>query len=192
MSEQPQLPGIRTTEEVLNEMDRPLRTNFKNDGRGFQSEIAATAEAYERLGIARLQKVDPPVRVFWKAGRQQVIFLANPWLDFAGTWTAHHGRALFVEAKSIESGRLKIDADGGLSPTQWSAMKSWRRAGAACCVLWRKAGEVRLYTPEMIQAALADGDKSLVFQAGIAVPQGQGMVIWDYLSVLESELFVRR
>jgi penicillin-binding protein-related factor A (putative recombinase) len=189
VSLQPQLPGIRTSRDVLDEMDRPARTNFKNDGKGFESEIAATAEAYERAGIARLQKVDPPVRVFWKAGKQQVIFLKNPWLDFAGVFTKRGGRALFVEAKSIEVGRLKVDADGGLSSTQWSAMKSWRRAGAACCVLWRKHGEVRLYVPEMIQAALDAGDRSLVFEAGVSVPQGQGMVIWDFLSALEYVLW---
>ena len=189
MSEQPQLPGIRTARDVLDEMDRPARTNFRNDGRGFQSEITATADAYEQRGIARLKKADPPVRVFWKGGKQQVIFLANPWPDFIGTWTKHGGRMLCVEAKSIESGRLKVDASGGLSSTQWSAMKSWRRAGAACCVLWRRRGEVRLYTPEMIQDALASGDRSLVFDAGLPVPQGQGMIIWDFISVLETALW---
>ena len=114
-----------------------------------------------------------------------MIFLANPFLDFMGTWTAHHGRALFIECKSHESGRLGIASSGGISATQWAALKSWRRAGAACAVLWRQKGDVRLFTPEMIAKAEAGGAKSLVFVEGHLVFQGQGRVIWDFLKTLE-------
>jgi len=175
--------------EVLDEHEATSRTNFKNDGRGFQREVEMSAEAYKRLGLARLAKIDPPVRMIGGGSHRKVIFLANPWLDFAGVWTAHHGRALFVEVKSHESGRLPIESSGGISTTQMAAICSWRMAGAAVAVLWRRRGYVRLWTPEMIFAKKASGEKSLVFEDGHIVKQGAGTLIWDFLAILELQLW---
>ena len=189
MSGQPDIPGLRTVADMLSEHERAQRTNWKNDGRGFQDELKLTAEGYRRAGIAKLEKVDPPTRMVGGGEFRKVIFLANPFLDYVGVWTAHHGRALFIEAKSVEVGRLKINTSGGVSTTQWAAMMGWRRAGAACAVLWRRKGEVRLWTPEMLLEAEATGDKSVVFETGLLVRQGKGTLIWDFLSVLEAAIW---
>ena len=188
MSGQPDIPGLRTVADMLNEHERAQRTNWKNDGRGFQDELKLTAEGYRRAGIAKLEKVDPPTRMVGGGKFRKVIFLENPFLDYVGVWTAHHGRALFIEAKSHESGRLPINASGGVSTTQWAALMAWRVAGAAVAVLWRRRGEVRLWTPEMLLAEDTLGHKSLVFEGGLIVPQGR-FGEWDFLPVLESAIW---
>lgn len=170
--------------------ERPERTNRSNTGKGFESEIAATAEAYRVRGMATLRKVDPPVRVLWipdkKTGerRQRVIFQRNPWPDFSGCWTANGARSLFVECKSTATHRLGL-REGQLGPDQVAALVAWRAAGAAVCLLWQWAGAVALFTPEMILASQSAGAKSLVFADGLHVPRGEGGVIWAFLSVLE-------
>jgi hypothetical protein len=185
-------PGLfpeNPARKLLAEHESAMRTNWRNDGRGFQDELKRTAEHYRRQGIAKLEKADPPTRLVGGGKFRKVIFLANPFLDFVGVWTAHHGRALFIEAKSHESGRLPINTSGGVSTTQWAALMAWRAAGAATAVLWRKAGEVRLWTPEMLLAEEALGHKSLVFEPGLLVRQGQGPLIWDFLPVLEAAIW---
>ncbi len=171
------------------------RTNARNDGREFQRELEQTAGVYHSMRVAVFKKVDPPVRVIWiddKANpgkkRQHVIFQQNPWLDYAGSWSARHGRALIFEAKAISKHRLKL-GDGGLTDTQRTAVKSWRLAGAATCLLWKFGGRVRLFTPEMIIAAEARGDRSLLFETGLPVEHGEGQLIWDFLPVLASALW---
>ena len=64
MNGQPEIPGLRTVADMLNEHERAQRTNWKNDGRGFQDELKLTAEGYRRAGIAKLEKVDPPTLYF--------------------------------------------------------------------------------------------------------------------------------
>lgn len=165
-----------------------VRTNWRNDGRGFQAEIAMTTQTYRARGIATIAKTDPPTRVVGGGLGRRIIYMENPWLDYLGVWTAHHGRALLIEAKAVD-GRLPFKASGGLSETQWIAMKAWRRAGAACCLLWRQKGRVCLYTPERLAEADAREDLSLCFEDGLPVPQGEGMAIWDFLPVLENAIW---
>jgi hypothetical protein len=180
---------IRTVNEVLDEAEHAVRTNWKNDGRGFQAELVMTCEAYLKRGTAKIVKVDPPTRVVGGGAARKVIFMHNPFLDFVGCWEAHHGRAIMIEAKAHDSGRLGIDAGGGLTSTQWSSLRSWRKAGAVCCVLWRRKAEVRLFLPEKIQDELDSGGRSLTFESGLPVAQGAGEVIWDFLSVLEKAIW---
>lgn len=167
----------------------PTRTNFLNDGRGFQSEIIATSQGYRNAGIATLAKVDPPVRVLGGGKFRKVIFMANPFCDFHGAWTAHHGRSLCIEAKAIDEGRLSVGGSGKFTESQWTAMKAWRRAGAACAVLWRRKGEVRLFTAERLLEEERLGSKSVVFDSGLPVGRGMGTIIWDFLPVLEAQIW---
>lgn len=170
------------------------RTNARNTGKAFERELEQTAGAYHSLRIAVIKKVDPPLRVLWipdKANpgkrKQHVVFLSNPWSDFAGTWTAHHGRMLIIEAKSTATHRLPM-RPGHLSDEQRAALNTWHLAGAAVCVLWQWSGRVCLITPDMIIAAEARGDKSMVFEACLPVLKGDGALHWDFLTVLEMKL----
>lgn len=170
------------------------RSNWRNTGKEFEKEMERTFGAYQSLRVASLRKVDPPVRLIYYVDKAtgekktRTIFLQNPWMDFAGVWTARHGRAIFVECKSTATHRLGL-RDGQLSPDQRAAMRTWRCAGAAVCVVWQWAGRVCLFTPEMIAEAEARDDKSIVFEAGLPVPRGEGSILWDFIPVLERKLW---
>ena len=175
--------------------------NWRNDGKQFERELEITAGGYQGRGIATFKKVDPPVRVFMRQDdrapdgrRQQVVFLQNPHLDYCGSWTAQAARALFVEAKSKSTHRLPFNtgSGGGLKPEQWAAMKTWRLAGAACCLLWKFGDRVALWTPDMLLHHEASGDRSIEFGYGIRVPRGTSSVIWDFLPVLERAIWPDR
>ncbi len=160
-------------------------SNWKNDGRRFEKEIEITAGAYEARGIATLEKVDPPMRIFRRGGSVQMIHLKNPFLDFSGVWTARNGRALFIEAKSTSGHRLAFNGGGGLSENQWTAIHRWRSAGAACALVWEFDTRVVLFTPELLLVAQASGAKSLKHEDGLPVARGVGAIVWDFLPVLE-------
>jgi hypothetical protein len=166
-----------------------MRTNWKNDGRAFQKEIELTAIGYLNRGIAKLEKVDPPVRIIGGGPSRRVIFLANPWLDWAGTWTEKYGRSLFIESKSTSTHRLAIGKDGGLTASQWAAMRQWRIAGAACAVVWQYGGAVALLLPETIAEAIGRKEASIPFEVGLRVPRGDGKVVWDFLNTLSEAIW---
>lgn len=169
------------------------RTNRANDGRSFEEEVTASFDAYARRGIATGNKVTPPVRILWIPDKQtgvrtqRVIQMKNPYLDFLSVWTAKYGRAIFLEAKSTATHRLLVNRDNGLKEHQVANMFRWRRAGAAVCLLWRFDSRCCLFTPEMVQTAIARGDKSLVFAEGLPVPSIAGL--WDFLPVLEAAIW---
>lgn len=169
---------------------KPMRTNHRNDGRGFQKEIETTCGAYQSRRAATIRKVDPPTRLVGGGNARRVIFLANPFLDFSGVWTARHGRALYFEAKSTATHRLKLGS-GGISETQIAALRMWRLGGAAAFVLWQWSAKVSLLLPELVCGAADRGEKSIAFDSGLAVPRGEGSVLWDFLPVLERALFDR-
>ncbi len=171
----------------------PQRTNRGNDGRQFEAEVEATLTNYALRGILSGQKVSPPVRIIWKPdpstgkSRQIIIQMKNPYLDYLAVWTARHGRALFVEAKSTSVHRLAVNRDAGLKEHQVENMYRWRKAGAAVALLWKFNGTVCLWTPEMIQRAIAMEYKSLRFDEGLPVASEGGL--WDFLPVLEKALW---
>jgi hypothetical protein len=169
-------------------MDAParMRTNRSNDGRAFQKEIEMTCGGYQSNRVATIRKVDPPTRLIGGGKTERrVMFLPNPFLDFCGTWTARHGRALFFEAKSTGTHRLPLGS-GGLTETQQNAMHVWRRACAATFVIWQWSGRCCLFTPEMFPV---DGARSLVFENGLPVPRGTGSIIWDFLPVVAAKIW---
>ena len=161
-----------------------LRTNWKNDGRAFQEELRLTAGAYAARGIATLEKVDPPTRIFGRGGDQKMLYMTNPFLDFVGIWSARGGRLLMVEAKSTQDPRLQFNGGGNFTEKQWNAMKRWRVAGAACALLWQHAGRVSLFPPEALLIAETAGARSILHGEGWRVPRGEGAIVWDFLPVL--------
>lgn len=171
-----------------------LRTNRTNTGKEFEKEMERTFGYYQSNRIATVRKVDPPVRLIYYADKvtgekkTRAIFLPNPFLDFVGSWSARHGRALFVECKSSAAHRLPL-RPGHLSDDQVNAMKTWRLAGAAVCILWQWAGRVALITPEMVIGAKGRGEKSIAFEGLPLVPRGEGSCIWDFLPILEGICF---
>ncbi len=182
-------------EPGANPTPTPARTNRGNTGKSFEKEIELTAGAYQRTRTAVLRKVDPPVAVIWiddasnpGKKRQRVIFKRNPWLDFAGVWSARGGRALLVECKSSSTHRLGL-REGQLGPDQVEAIRAWRMAGGVVALLWQFGEAVSLWTPEMIVSADARGEKSLVFADGLPVPRGLGNVVWDFLPVLSKSIW---
>jgi penicillin-binding protein-related factor A (putative recombinase) len=180
----PQFPN--PVSALLDQHERGMRTNVSNDGRGFQKEIERTCGAYQARRTAVLRKVDPPTKIVGTGDARRVIFMANPFLDYAGSWTARHGRAIFIECKSTATHRLPFKRSGGLTEDQVSALKSWRHAGAAAGVLWQFSGRVVLFIPEDLLPHEASGAKSLTFESGRPVPRGEGSIIWDFLPVLEA------
>ncbi len=169
------------------------RTNAKNDGRDFQKEVERTAGAYQSRRVATLRKVDPPMRLIWaddkeNPGKKRTfpIFMENPHLDYVGVWQTKGGRALMIEAKSTSAHRLPFNGDSGLKRHQVANLQTWHAAGAAVALLWRFNESCRLWTPRMIEEAIAAGSKSLVFESGLQVPRGDGTLVWDFLPVLDA------
>ncbi len=174
---------------ILDQHAANTRTNRSNDGRGFQKEIELTCGGYQNRCAATLRKVDPPTRLVGTGAARRVLFMANPFLDYVGTWTARHGRAIFIECKSTSTHRLPFKRSGGLTEEQLSTMKTWRLASAATALLWQFNGRVTLWIPEDLMQAEETGAKSLVFENGRHVPNGEGKVVWDFLPVLERALW---
>lgn len=174
------------------------RTNTTNDGRAFQADIETTLHAYRVRGMADLRKTEPPTRVLGGGHNRRVIFMANPFLDYLGTWSERHGRAIVVEAKSTATHRLPVNRDGGLTAEQCHTMANWRKAGAAVALLWRwrnadagGLGPVTLWTPEMVWQRIGWGEASLKHEDGIPVGQGPGTRLVDFLPVLAAQLWPR-
>lgn len=168
----------------------PARTNAKNDGRRFQEEMKASAAGYLAQGVARLEKVDPPVKIIWPIDKrtgvktQRVIFMENPFVDYIGCFTTRAGQMLAIEAKSTSNHRLPFKRDGGLTETQWNAMKAWTQAGAVVGLVWQYNGNVRAFTLGMIEAWEEEGVKSLTHESGRIVLPGVAGVRWDFLACL--------
>ncbi len=162
----------------------------KNDGRSFQALLELIFAEYERLGTATIRKVDPPVRVMGGGKFRKVIFMANPWLDYAGTLKG--GRAIHIEAKSTEGPTLRIipeGADGGgIKHTQQATALRHASYGAAVFYLWmnQAADDLRIVTPNMVAAQLTQR-KSLRWCDAHTIPRGAGMLIYDPLRFTQTE-----
>ncbi len=159
----------------------------ESPGTVFEGEIAAMCLAYQDAGIASLEKVDPPIRVLHiPGGGKRVVFLANPFLDFSGTWTARGGKAIHIECKATSPPILNIKSGtsrGGITESQLIASERWEAAGAAVAFLWRHEAKTRILTPAMVRAQLATRN-SLRWCDAHDIPQGSGFLFIDFLAVL--------
>jgi len=159
-----------------------VRTNLEADGRSLQKLIDGICKQYEAGGVARIKKVDPPVRIM--GGGRKIVHLENPFVDFIGTWRARGGRTICLEAKETREPQLKLVSDGGLTERQYKALKHWRQFGAAVGVLWGYHDELRFVPFEAIQAQLDSGIKHLKWGNATPVRRGPGFIIWDFLATL--------
>lgn len=151
----------------------------KNNGTAFERQLAGIFEAYLKQGRAKIEKVDAPTKVL---GRK-VLFMPNPWLDFAGVWTERQGRAILIEAKTTEKPTLELGGTHGLSKAQWDNAMDWQRAGAVVLLLWHHRGEIRVTTPSMAMADCREQNrKSLRWCDAHPLPRGIGWVTFDPLT----------
>lgn len=139
------------------------RTNQKNTGKTFEHELDLLFRSLEIRKVARIRKVDPPVRVVGGGFARRTIFLPNPFLDYAGVFYSS-GRAIFVEAKSTSAHRLPIGRSGGVTEEQVESLRAWARAGAFVGVLWRYKASTVFISMKLLDACLDWGDKSLRFE----------------------------
>jgi penicillin-binding protein-related factor A (putative recombinase) len=190
--------GISSPKPAIDERKFPApaaRKNAKNDGREFQKEMEATADAYAEAGIARLKKADPPMRVIWiddaanpGKKRNHFIYMKNPHLDYVGVWTAKAARSLMIEAKSTSSHRLPFNGASGFKEEQMTNLNAWHAKGAVAALVWKFNDEVRVWTADMLRSAEEAGAKSLLFWDGLKVVRratGQ----WDFLGALSRALW---
>lgn len=154
-------------------------------GKWLQDEIARISDDYERRGLARIKKVDPPLRIIGNPfkGKGRVIPLTNPFLDFMGTWTARAGRTIVIEAKSTQEPKLPF-GKGGLDADQWRSIQEWRQAGAAVAVLWGLKGVIRYVPYEAIRSVMQQGVKHIKWECATEIPAGMGFCTCDFLHVL--------
>jgi len=155
---------------------------MKNTGTDFESILETQHAAYLAQGRAKIEKVSQPIRVFGPPGRQRVIHLPNPFLDFTGSWIERGGRAIHIECKVTGEPRLSFNSDTGIKPAQLEALIGWEAAGAAVGVLWFHAGRARLLTLPHILAAEHVGRKSVRWASAYDLPQGGDLIFWDYLA----------
>ena len=132
----------------------------KNKGKGTEEWVSLILKGYENRGIATIEKVDPPtLTVRPKGGPPRTINLANPFLDYFGTWTSRAARAVCFEVKHTEEPVLRVCRSGGITQNQWEALLRWERAGAATFVLWEYGGRFRVVTTALIEQALREKER---------------------------------
>lgn len=168
------------------------RKNASNDGQGFEHEMEYTFAAYSRAGIATAHKVSPPARIVGSFAARKIIFMPNPFLDFAGVWTKRNGRAIFLEAKSTGGHRLPFKRDAGIKLSQFESLCAWHAAGAAVGVIWHRTDtkKTALVTMEAIDRAHREVYASLQWDCDTKqIAQGRGGIIHDVLAVLEAEYY---
>lgn len=150
----------------------------KNRGTEFERALELVFDQYERQGLARIRKVDPPVKVIGV----RKIFLPNPWLDFVGAWNEQGGRMIAIEAKHTQEPRLGLDTSDGLKIDQWRNAMGWEAFGALVVIAWRYGEEVRFTTPAQIRALTARQErKSLRWCDAHRAEKGFGFIQWDVL-----------
>lgn len=118
-----------------------------NQGKWFESLVEQVTTNYERKGIMRLRKVDPPTFMY----NGQWVRKQSPFLDYVGTWTERNGRAIFLECKTTSHGKLPMLSKSGLTDDQYKALKDWHLAGAVSCLLWANRSMVALVTASQLQ-----------------------------------------
>lgn len=159
--------------------------NQRNDGRAAEELVQRIVTVYKRNRILNLEKVEPPCRILYlPGGRQRVIWLKNPHLDFHGAWTRHGGRMLAIEVKSTLEPRLPINGNSGLTETQVDAMRNWSSYGAVVALLWFVGGvdELWIVPYGSIVSAIKCGQKSIrpTENHMVLCGRGRGNVVFDF------------
>lgn len=153
---------------ILASNARRLRTNLTNTGGAAQKLFEMAAATYEQQGLLMLRKTDPPVRHV----RGRVIFLDNPWLDYAGCWAERGGPMLCLEVKSTVKTRLD------LSDVQRGSVMKWELFGAVVAVIWYRFDQCRIAFPKHFHT------RNPKWVELDEVKPGVGRVVFDWLGNL--------
>lgn len=155
-------------------------------GKWLESEIASLSKLYRRDKICDIEKVDPPTRMINKGGKAITINLANPFLDFIGTWTERGGRTIILEAKESVHPRLPVGVErgDGVSATQMGLLTRWERSGAAVGILWSRGGKIRFVSMAQAAAALSTGRKSVQWREAYKTPPIGGHPSGGFMAVM--------
>lgn len=145
-------------------------------GGTLERSIEAVHTYYLLTGVAKVHKVDPPVRI---VGRR-VIFLENPFLDYIGTLAG--GQTIAIEAKETCEPRLELSGTK-LTGKQSRSLDQWRHFGAIAFLLWWHAGEIRIVTPQIIAAEEQAGRASVRWRRAVPMTKSQQHPA-DYLPTL--------
>lgn len=158
---------------------------MKNRGTEFEKRLQKIHGVYSMMKVAKIEKVAPPSLVI----KGKFILMRNPFLDFAGTWTECHGRALFIEGKLTETPSIRICQAGGLSENQYSNLWAWKDAGAAVGLIWfyTEANTIKFVPLSTMASYTQQGIKSMRWEAVPDLPP-TNRCPWDYLPVLKKEL----
>jgi penicillin-binding protein-related factor A (putative recombinase) len=161
-----------------------MKRSKLTDGRAFQDDLVRTCKEYQAMGVLRMRKVDPPMRVMGGGAARRVIFTENPFPDFIGAWTERGGRMVAFEAKSTKEPRLEVGGAGGLNETQLRNLRHWQQAGAVTFVLWewRGHGVILLGTQGLL--GLSQKHIKWGFPLRHAVPPGTGFILHDFLALM--------
>lgn len=162
--------------------------SVQNQGTGLQAEINQICTHYLKRGRAKIHKVDPPVRIVGRGAGRRVIFMANPWLDYAGTV---EGQAIVLEAKQTQDARLSVDIGqplkgnvNGITKAQVEALQAWQQAGALTGVLWGHNQRIRFVPTEYLEEAKLDQEKSIKWHEALVIPAGESFCTFDFLTVV--------
>jgi hypothetical protein len=145
-----------------------------------------TCDAYRVAKVARLAKVEPPVRVIGWGESRKVIFLKNTFPDYIGSWTERNGRALCIEVKSTLEPKLPIcTTSGGLKDDQIDNLVLWHYSGAAVGVVWEWVGHGFAFVPiGLADSIRKEPRRHIKWNEADPVAQGTGFMMIDFLTNL--------
>ena len=154
-----------------------------NTGKPFEHRMETVLAQYSSKGLMRLKKVDPPTKII---GRK-VIFLENPFLDYAGSWTEASGRSVFCECKSTKEPVLPI-LSAGLNENQIRSLLKWHYAGSACFTLWDHAGNVYYIGMRKLIEKIHTGVRNFKPAECELVGQGTGFILFDFIKNMRQDM----
>lgn len=131
----------------------------KNTGKQFEKAIIDMCAIYEKRGIARIQKVDPPT--YFKQG--EIRYKSSLFLDFIG-WTYDY-KFIAIELKSVDRDRLPLGKIPGITESQIEAIKYW--GGDKCLILWNRKNDIKKILGSTLLRLYSEGIKSIRWDSNL-------------------------
>lgn len=155
----------------------------RNNGKKFETMIDTTCLAYQKKGLAFIQKTPEPMRVVKNKGKGQFlcVFEKKAQPDYTGV--LKNGTSILMEAKHTDGTNLPFDR---INSVQWQALKQHQLYGGETYVLI-SFGCVSYYLVpfEPLYKLKTQGTKKSVNEKDIEtykIPYKNGLV--DFLNAL--------